>query len=177
LATVTRLLDEGQAVYLTRELPGAPERWSLSAVGPLIQVNLQPLLRAPNTSSIVASSPIPQIVLHGYTITRPSTHHSPLPVRLALTWQATAPITRELKISARLATAEGQPVAQTDAIPVHFAYPTTAWRPGEFITDVYDLALPSPLPAGDYVPTVIFYEPVPGAPEVGRLTLPPVHLR
>lgn len=176
LATVARLLKEGQAVYLTRELPGASARWSLSAVGPLIQVNPQPLLRAPNPPLLVESSPIPQIALYSYTITRPSTHHSPLPVRLALTWQATAPITREIKISARLTTSEGQPVAQTDAIPVHFAYPTTAWRPGEFIADVYDLELPSPLPGGHYIPLIIFYEPAPGAPEVGRLTLPPVYL-
>jgi hypothetical protein len=176
LATVAGLLNEGQTVYLTRELPGAPERWSLSAVGPLIQVNPRPLVRPPDAPLLAASSPIPQITLYSYAITRLSTHHSPPPVRLALTWQATAPITREIKVSARLTTAEGQPVAQTDAIPVHFAYPTTAWRPGEFITDVYDLALPSPLPASHYVPMIIFYEPVPGAPEVGRLTLPPVYL-
>ena len=36
LAVVEKLLAKGKEVYLTRELPGAPERWSLSAVGPLI---------------------------------------------------------------------------------------------------------------------------------------------
>jgi hypothetical protein len=175
LSTVVRLLDEGRAVYLTRELPGASEQWSLSAIGPLIRVNPQPVLRAPKTSSIVASSPIPEITLYSYAITRPAAYHGPPPMRLLLTWQATTPITRELKVSARLITMQGQPVAQTDGVPVHFAYPTNAWRPGEFIADVYDLALPSPLPEGHYVPLIILYEPTPGAPEVGRVTLPPVY--
>lgn len=62
-------------------------------------------------------------------------------------------------------------MAQADAVPVHFAYPTTAWRPGEFIADVYDLVLPTGLPPGDYVPLIILYDPAQGAAEVGRLML------
>ncbi len=182
LAIIARLLDEGRPVYLTRELPGAPALWSLSAVGPLIQVNPRPIVRVPDTPFIAGSSLIPEITLYGYAISRPPTHSAIAPVRLTLAWQATAPITRELKVSVRLY-AEGdslskgdQPVAQDDAAPVHFAYPTTAWRPGEFITDVYDLVLPPTLQPGEYTPLIILYEPMQGAAEVGRLTLPPVHL-
>jgi hypothetical protein len=182
LAIIPRLLDEGRAVYLTRELPGAPALWSLSAVGPLIQVNPRPILKAPDTPFVVGSSLTPEISLHGYAIGRPSTHCGVPPVRLTLAWQATAPSTRELKVSVRLYSQDaslstsGQLVAQDDAVPVHFAYPTTAWRSGEFITDVYDLVLPTTLEPGDYTPLIILYEPTQGATEVARLALPPVHL-
>jgi hypothetical protein len=182
LAIIPRLLDEGRAVYLTRELPGAPALWSLNAVGPLIRVNPRPILKAPDTPFIAGSSLTPEVSLHGYAISRPSTHCGVPPVRLTLAWQVTAPITRELKVSVRLysespsLSTDGQLVAQDDAVPVHFAYPTTAWRPGEFITDVYDLVLPTTLEPGEYIPVIILYEPTQGAAEVGRLTLPPVHL-
>jgi hypothetical protein len=176
LATVARLLDQRQPVYLTRELPGAPERWSLSALGPLIRVVPQPILRAPDTPFLVESAVVPGITLQGYDISRIPTHNGPPPVRLTLVWEATTPITRDLKVSARLTTTDGQPVAQADAVPVHFAYPTTAWRPGEFISDVYDLSLSTTLQPGEYVPVIILYDPAQGAAEVGRATLSSVHL-
>ncbi len=176
MAAIARLLDEGRPVYLTRELAGAPARWSLSAAGPLIRVNPQPVRAAPETPMVVVDAPLtPEIALHGYALSRPPAHTAP-PLRLALTWQATAPLTRDLKVSARLLDAAGQPVAQADAVPVHFAYPTTAWRPGEFVADVYDLPLPANLPPGQYTPLLILYDPAQGASEVGRMTLEPVAL-
>jgi hypothetical protein len=176
LATVTRLLDEGQVVYLTRELPDVPARWSLSAVGPLIRVVPRPILEAPDVSFPIESEVIPEIRLQGYNISRLPASIGPVPVRLALVWQATAPINRELKVSARLVDSDGQLVAQADGVPVHFAYPTTTWRPGEFVTDVYDLTIPSNLQPGEYVPVVILYDPAQGAAEAGRLTLAPIYL-
>lgn len=176
LAAVARLLDEGKAVYLTRELSGAPGRWSLSAIGPLVRVVPQPVLKPPGSTFHVGSAVIPEITLHGYDISRPPTQDGPPALRLALIWQARAPITRKLKVSARLIDSDGQPVAQADAVPVHFAYSTTAWRPGEFISDVYDLALPATLRPGEYTPIIILYDPAQGAAEVGRVTLPAIHL-
>ena len=175
MAAIARLLDEGRPVYLTRELAGAPARWSLSAVGPLIRVNPQPVRAAPEAPLVVNAPLTSEITLHGYALSRPPAHTTP-PLRLTLTWQATAPLARELKVSARLLDAAGRPVAQTDAAPVHFAYPTTAWRPGEFIADVYDLALPASLAPGDYTPLLILYDPAQGAAEVGRMTLKAVAL-
>ncbi len=125
---------------------------------------------------MVVDAPLaPEITLHGYALSRPPAHTTP-PLRLTLTWQATAPLARSLKVSARLLDAAGQPVAQADAVPVHFAYPTTAWRPGEFIADVYDLALPAGLPPGQYTPLLILYDPAQAAVEVGRTTLGTVAL-
>ncbi len=175
MAAIARLVDEGRPVYLTRELAGAPARWSLSAAGPLIRVNSQPAHAAPETPLVVDAPLTPEIELHGYALSRPPAHATP-PLRLTLTWQTTAPLARGLKVSARLLDAAGQPVAQSDAVPVHFAYPTTAWRPGEFIADVYDLALPAGLPPGQYTPLLILYDPEQGAAEVGRLELAAVAL-
>jgi hypothetical protein len=175
MAAIARLLDEGRPVYLTRELAGAPARWSLSAAGPLIRVSPQPVRAAPETPLAVDTPLTPEITLHGYALSRPPAHATP-PLRLTLTWQATASLVRGLKVSARLLDAAGQPVAQADAVPVHFAYPTTAWRPGEFIADVYDLALPAGLPPGEYTPLLILYDPAQGAAEVGRLALAVVAL-
>jgi hypothetical protein len=175
MAAIARLLGEGRLVYLTRELAGAPARWSLGAAGPLIRVNAQPVRTAPETSIVVDTPLTPEIALHGYALSRPPAHGTP-PLRLTLTWQATAPLARDLKVSARLLDAAGQPVAQADAVPVHFAYPTTAWRPGEFIADVYDLGLPAGLPPGEYTPLLILYDPAQGAAEVGRLALGMVSL-
>jgi hypothetical protein len=148
----------------------------LSAVGPLIRLNPQPVLEAPPTSQPVESAPIPEVALYGYDVSRPPGHASASPLRLSLTWHALAPINQELKVSARLVGRDGQAVAQADAVPVHFAYPTNAWRPGEFITDVYDLPLPAGLESGEYAPLVILYDPAQAAAEVGRLVLPPIHL-
>jgi hypothetical protein len=176
LTTVARLLDEGRAVYLTRELPGAPARWSLSAMGPLIRVFPQPVLENPDISSPVGSVASPEITLRSYDVSRPPTSDAPPPVRLTLIWQATAPINRDLKVSARLVNTDGRIVAQADAVPVHFAYPTSYWRPGEFISDVYDLVVANTLPSDEYTPVIILYDPAQGAAEVGRLTLPSIYL-
>ena len=68
----------------------------------------------------------------------------------------------------------GEPVAVVDSAPVHFAYPTSAWRPGEVISDVYDLALPLNLPPGAYTPLLIWYDPAQNAAEIGRIELAPL---
>jgi len=175
-AAVTQLLDQGVAVYLTRDLPGASGQWSLSALGPLIRVNPRPVSTALPVAVRLDQSPIPELVLVGCTYSRPLSHAGAWPLRLTLVWQARIAMARQLKVSARLLDAEGQTLAQNDAAPVHFTYPTTAWRPGEFVTDVYDLPVPAGLPPGEYTPWLILYDPAQAAAEVARLSLPAVTL-
>jgi hypothetical protein len=78
-----------------------------------------------------------------------------------------------LKVSARLVDPQGNVVAVTDAEPVGGAYPATAWRPGEVVTDAYEIPLPPGLPPGEYQPVVILYDPGTGA-ERGRVELSPI---
>ncbi|MCB9077654.1 MAG: DUF2723 domain-containing protein [Anaerolineaceae bacterium] len=172
LAAVERLIAEGKSVYLTRELAGLADRYSLSAVGPLIQVHSQPMITASNQSHQLNQAVTPEITLLSYDVTRtPHTGAGPAPVRLTLTWRVDAPIPAGLKVSARLLDADGQVVAVTDAVPVHFAYPTNHWRSGEIITDVYDLSLAPDAPSGRYRPLIIWYDPAQNAVEVGRIEL------
>lgn len=177
LAVVEKLISEGKSVYLTRELPGAAERWSLGAVGPLIQVNPKPAMELPQYSFSLGQAITPEITLMGYNLGRPAhTGSGPAPVRLTLFWQATAPLSADLKVSARLLNSVDEVLAMADAVPVHFAYPTTAWRPGEIISDVYDLVLPTGTPSGQYTPLLIWYDPAQNAAEVGRIELEPITL-
>jgi hypothetical protein len=175
LATVEKLLGQGKSVYLTRELPGAPERWALGAVGPLIWVDPEPVTTLP-IGSVELNRPVtPEIALWGYHLSRPPhTGPGPAPQRLTLYWKVETPLAADLKVSARLLNPAGELAAVTDAVPVHFAYPTTAWRPGEIITDAYDLTLPLDASSGQYTPLLIWYNPAQNAAEVGRIELEPI---
>jgi hypothetical protein len=178
LVAVEKLLAEGKAVFLTRELPGAPEHWSLNAVGPLIQVKSQPVIASAQPAFVVNQPVTPQISLLGYDLSRPPhTGPGPAPIRLTLFWQATERLTTSLKVSARLLNSAGEVAAAVDAIPVHFAYPTTAWRPGEIVADVYDLVLPVDAPPGSYTPLLIWYDPAQNSAEVGRTELEPTFIK
>lgn len=170
--TVARLLSAGETVYITRELPGMPAEWRLSAAGPLIRVSDAPI-PAPNFDTALNTAITPEITLAGYSVTRPPSHHTPAPIRLTLVWQAVQSPPVDLKVSARLLDGAGNVVAVADAVPVHFAFPTGRWHAGDAIADVYDLQLPAGT-SGTFTPLIILYDPANGAAEVGRVELPPV---
>jgi hypothetical protein len=161
LAAVDAALAQGRPVYLTRDLPGAAARYSLDAAGPLIAVSPKAAPAAPPAGQTIGAG----IVLVGARTETRSTHAGPV-TRVTLTWAAAAAIREELKVSARLVDAGGQVVAVEDRAPVHFTYPTTAWTPGEIVTDVYDLQPPS-VSAGPYTVLLILYRAADGS-EVGR---------
>ncbi|MEJ5198174.1 MAG: hypothetical protein WHX53_04560, partial [Anaerolineae bacterium] len=52
-------------------------------------------------------------------------------------------------------------------VPVHFAYPTTAWVVGEEVRDCYDLPIPATA-GGPYRVLLIWYRATDGG-EVGRV--------
>jgi hypothetical protein len=165
---IDRALAGGEPVYLTRPLPGADTRYSLDAAGPLIAV-----------SPRAAPEPAPQgqplgegILLAGAQVELRQTHAGPL-VRLHLTWAPTRAITEELKVSARLLDQAGNMLVADDQVPVHFAYPTTSWVPGESVNDVYDLQVPPRAAPATFNPLVVLYRASDNS-EVGQITLPPV---
>ncbi|MDW8319167.1 MAG: DUF2723 domain-containing protein [Anaerolineae bacterium] len=165
LTAVEQALAAGRAVYLTRELPGAGQRYSLTAEGPLVRV--WPAGQA-------RPDPLPQAVdvafgdavrLVGFDLALVPARGA-VWLRMRLAWQALAPVGEELKVSARLLRPDGSAAAAQDAVPVHWSYPTTAWRPGETVVDAYDFALPADT-AGSLTPLVILYRAADGS-EVGR---------
>ncbi len=165
-AAIDAALAEGVPVYLTRDLPGAAARYSLDAAGPLIAVSPKAL---PGPAPAGRAMGAGVVLVDAQTMIR-RTHGGPV-VRLALTWAATAPVSEELKVSARLLDAAGGVVVADDRAPVHFTYPTTAWVPGELVNDVYDLAVPPTTPDGSYRRLMlILYRAIDGS-EVGRTEL------
>jgi hypothetical protein len=168
-ATVRAHLAAGENVYLTRPLPGIEKEFSLAAEGPLIRVP-KTVLTGPPDNAVRIGRPISVDILLLAYHTEWQSRHDGKRLRLTLYWKTTAQITASLKVSARLLDDAGKMIAQRDGIPVHNAYPTTAWRIGEVIPDVYEL----PLPAKQVTPRralVIIYDPT-DLHEVGRLEWP-----
>jgi hypothetical protein len=88
-------------------------------------------------------------------------------LRLQAAFRVDRPVGEELKVSARLLGPGGSVVAAQDAVPVHWAYPTTAWRTDETVLDAYDFALPEDTDIGALTPLLILYRAADGS-EVGR---------
>ncbi len=170
-AAVDAALAAGVPVYLTRDLPGAAGRYSLDAAGPLIAVSPKAAPAVGATGQPVA----PDILLADVQTVVRQTHAGPV-IRVMPTWVAAAALKTELKVSARLLDAQGRQLAQNDRVPVHFAYPTTAWVVGEEVRDCYDL--PAPRGADLYRVLLIWYRAADGR-EVGRveITVSPLSAR
>jgi hypothetical protein len=168
---VDQALANGEAVYLTRDLAGASTRYSLDAAGPLIAVS---------PKATPGPAPEGQLLGGGILLAKAGAAmretHAGQTVRLQLTWVPTAPVTEDLKVSARLLDQAGNVVAANDRVPVHFAYPTTAWVPGESVDDVYDLPVPANAPPGSYSLLLIVYRASDGS-ELGRIELNPVSIQ
>lgn len=169
LAAVDRLLSEGRPAFLTRLTPGAEALYSLGAVGPLIRAwpkGAGAWDRLPGQTDQALGQGVHLI---GYLV-EARTLRSGRMVRLTLHWQAENRIEERLKVSARLATPTNDKIATADDEPVHSAYPTTAWLPGEVVQDVYDLRVPPSVAEGTYEVLVILYRAADGR-EIGRASL------
>jgi hypothetical protein len=174
LAAIEVALDADQAVYVTRLIHGLPERYSLAALGPLIRVRDAPVTAFPTPQHLLAIDLTDSLHLLGYGVAVMSPHQQTA-VRLTLHWQVLATVGADYKVSARLLDGEGNQVAQVDSVPVHNTYPTSRWKAGETLADVYDLAVPPDTLPGQYRLLVILYEPDTLA-EVGRAELGTVQL-
>jgi hypothetical protein len=97
-----------------------------------------------------------------------ATPGQPLPVEL--TWQATAPIDRQLNTSLRLVDAAGVTVAQQDGPPARGILPTNLFFDAP-LPDPKTLALPADLPLGRYRLEVVVYAVESGAVEAGPLAI------
>lgn len=163
---VEAAMAAGEPVYLTRELAGAAQRYSLDAAGSLIRVSPKAApAAAPGGTELGAGL----VLVEGHAEAR--TTRGGVAVRVRLSWAATAPIGEEFKTSVRLLDPAGETLVAQDQAPVHFAYPTTAWVPGETVEDVIDLAARPGDPACSGTVLVILYRAA-DAGEVGRVTLP-----
>lgn len=175
IEVVERQLAAGHPLYLTRPLPGAEERWYLSALGPLIRVRERPAQPsiAPEVPTNVAFGD--SILLNGFD-TELRQQPSGMRLRVTFYWQALGEMEEEDWVSVRLVDEQGHLAGQLDRGPVHFAYPTTAWRVGEMVMDSYDLPVLVGMPPGEYSLSVVLYRPQTleeiGKAQLGKVVLP-----
>jgi hypothetical protein len=67
-----------------------------------------------------------------------------------LNWRTYQKIERDLTVFVHLVDGDGQIVAQRDQRPFNGRWPVQVWQPGQVYSDLHNLDLPVPLPAGDY---------------------------
>ncbi len=77
---------------------------------------------------------------------------------LSLYWQADGPTEAPYTVFTHLIAADGFYRTGRDNQPVWGSYPTTAWQPGEKVTDKYSLTLPPGTPPGDHRLRVGWYQ-------------------
>ncbi len=79
-------------------------------------------------------------------------------VTITLNWLAAAPVPSNYMLALRLRDSSGFELASLDVQPTGGVYPTSAWRVGEIVPDVYRFELPSGLPPGDYPLSLTLYD-------------------
>jgi len=75
-----------------------------------------------------------------------------------LHWRALSPMKPNYTVFVHLLDAQGAVRAQTDTPPLNGARPTSEWESGEWIEDHYSFAVPSDLPAGNYMLEIGLYD-------------------
>ncbi|MEB2286748.1 MAG: hypothetical protein OZ934_01410 [Anaerolineae bacterium] len=79
------------------------------------------------------------------------------PLAVSLLWEAVGPIERDYTVAVLLVSAQGELIAQRDALPVGGFAPMSGWSPGALIRDNHALELPAGLPPGDYELWAVVY--------------------
>jgi hypothetical protein len=80
-------------------------------------------------------------------------------LKVTLHWRSEQRMERDYKFFVHVFDREtGVPVAQHDAMPRQWTYPTTFWGPGEHVEDEFQIDVAS-VPAGDYGVAVGIYDP------------------
>lgn len=145
-AALAERLAAGQVVYLARYLAGLGSGYSLRSVGPLAEVALQPFTAPPTNTQLLNNALVAGIHLTGYTLSEAG-HAS----RLTLYWHAPETPPANLAVYLRLRSASGVLWQSAGQIPVSGLYPTNAWKPGEYVSDFYEITHQPHWPPGRYL--------------------------
>ncbi len=182
LAAVDGALQQNQNVYLTRPLESVEKEHSLSSVGPLIKVVKPPEGKNPHPQSEDFGTGLSLLSADvDATWLKPAADrwHVENGRRLRVTarWLVHQELPDDAMVSVKVLAKDNRIVGQIDRHPVLDAYPTTAWRPGQVITDTYDVPIFLGAPPGDYVLNLTMYSAQTGAivgqRDLGAVTLAP----
>jgi 4-amino-4-deoxy-L-arabinose transferase-like glycosyltransferase len=83
-------------------------------------------------------------------------------LRFRLIWQATTSFTDDATVFLHVLNEAGQVVAQGDGPPLGGQYPTSVWRPGQYLADERQIMLPPDIPPGRYQLVAGLYWPANG---------------
>ncbi len=160
-------MDEiNRAIYrlaLPSDLPGGDhllqvgdgnQWWSLAA---LDIVPREHQYEWPPMQQTLALSFEQGISLLGYDLQTPS----PKPgesIIVTLYWQAQERLSTSYKVGVQLLSPDLQIASQDDSIPARWTYPTTAWLPGEIVTDEHLLTIASDAAPGSYTLIAVLYD-------------------
>ncbi|MCS7283229.1 MAG: glycosyltransferase family 39 protein [Anaerolineae bacterium] len=86
------------------------------------------------------------------------------PLRFTLYWTVLRPLTRDVRLSLELRDREGHSWSSACVVPGEWAYPPSAWQPGETILDRQGLMVPPGAPPGEYVVHLIVADAQTGEP-------------
>lgn len=168
LAAIENALKQNRAVYLTRALKGAPEKYSLSSVGPLVRVQTKPTTSAPALPRSLDVD-FGAVKLIGYDLktpfnTVPRSQHAEngKALRVTLYWRVEEKMANDALVSLKILRADQRILGQTDHRPVRDAYPTNAWRGGEIIADTYDVPILFGATPSEYTINVTLYDAASG---------------
>lgn len=79
---------------------------------------------------------------------------------ITLFWKSLAVWGDSYKVFVHLLSSDGVVIAQQDGFPGEGRLPTTAWLPGEYVTDVHRISIADDAPTGKYHLAVGMYHPV-----------------
>jgi hypothetical protein len=117
-------------------------------LGKLQVVAPQRVLSAPALSHRVDARLGDWVALAGFDVPERATVGQTITVTLV--WQALNETDQGYKVFVHLLGADGQPAAQSDAVPADWTRPTSGWQAGEYVTDIHTLDLKQKLPPGEY---------------------------
>lgn len=106
------------------------------ALGNLTVLPIARTFDAPDIPNPYSATFGDQLELLGYELSQENDH-----VQVTVYWRAQARMEHSYKVFAHLLDANGQRVAQHDAVPRQWSYPTTQWEAGEVVADVLTLKL------------------------------------
>lgn len=134
-ATVQTALDSGAPVYLAKPMPGLEVRFALAARPPVVQVLGPAANRSPET---VVEQPFGPLTLLGFDRNAAGSENGENLVRLY--WRVDAPMPGPFTTTVQLFDADGNKIAQNDAVAGGQFYPTSLWKPGEEIVETHTLS-------------------------------------
>jgi hypothetical protein len=98
------------------------------------------------------------IALESYDV-QPRALAAGAPVTVTLVWRATAPVGRDTTVSLQLLDDQSAKIAQNDSAPAGGGAPTSAWQPGQVITDAHVLQIDPAAGPGVYRLLLVLYSP------------------